>query len=401
MKLLQINVTCNWGSHGTIAESIARLAMQRGWECYTAFSRGKPKSVTETIRIGNKLDKYVHGLESLLFDNEGLNSKSATKELISTIREIRPDIIHLHNIHGHYLNYQLLFDFLHEYNKPVVWTLHDCWCFTGHCAYFEWNGCFKWKTGCHDCKFKDNYPVSIFLQRCRHNYNIKKNAFTSVPNLTLVPVSEWLEDYLHESFLRNCNIRTIHNGIDLNMFRPRRTKMDTKGGSMYILGVASIWDKRKGISDFVKLRKLLPDDYHITLIGLSRKQIQQLPEGISGITRTNNVQELVEYYNKAGVFVNPTYEDNFPTVNLEALACGTPVITYHTGGSPEAIDERTGIVIKQGDVEALAEAILGMKSHPLSSQDCRQRAEQSFDKDKCFEKYIKLYERLFNETQLS
>ena len=399
MRLLQINVTCNWGSHGTIAESISRLAMQRGWECYTAFSRGEPKSVTKTIRIGNSLDKYFHGLESLLLDNEGLNSVYATKRLISQIQGIQPDIIHLHNIHGHYLNYKRLFEFLHEYNRPVVWTLHDCWSFTGHCSHFEWNGCDKWKTGCHDCEFKKGYPTSILFERSRRNSDLKMASFTSVPNLTLVPVSEWLKRLLRESFLRDCNIRTIHNGIDLGVFRPMIAESPTPKESRHILGVASVWSQSKGLADFIRLRELLPENYRITLIGLSEKQIRQLPAGIHGIGRTNNVEELVGYYNEADVFVNPTYEDNFPTVNLEALACGTPVITYNTGGSPEAIDERTGVVVEQGNVASLAAAIREMMATPLSSSDCRERAEALFNRDKCFEEYINLYERLLSRSK--
>ena len=395
-KLLQINVTCNWGSHGTIAESIARLAMQDGWECYTAFSRGEAKSVTKTIRIGSSMDKYVHGVKSLLFDNEGLNSTGATKELVNAIKEIQPDIIHLHNIHGHFLNYRILFEFLREYDKPVVWTLHDCWSFTGHCSHFERNGCFKWRMECYDCKFKRVYPKSLLLQRCQRNYNVKKDSFRSVPSLTLVPVSEWLERFLHESFLKDCNIQTIHNGVDLNVFRQKKKNPqsnDVKHG-FCILGVSSVWPESKGLADFVRLRSILPGYYRVILIGLSKKQIRQLPSGIHGIGRTNNVEELVKYYNDADVFINPTYEDNFPTVNLEALACGTPVITYRTGGSPEAIDEKTGIVVEQGNVDALADAICKMRQNPLSSADCRRRAEMLWDKDRCFEKYVDLYNRL-------
>lgn len=399
MRLLQINVTCNWGSHGTIAESISRLAMQRGWECYTAFGRGDAKSATEVIRIGNTFDIYVHGVESMLLDDHGLGSRRATKGLIDRISEIQPDIIHLHNIHGYYLNYKILFDFLKRYNRPVVWTLHDCWSFTGHCSHFEWNGCDRWKSGCHDCEFKKGYPTSLLFERSRRNYDLKMASFTSVANLTLVPVSEWLERLLRESFLRDCNIRTIHNGIDLGVFRPMIAESPTPKESRHILGVASVWPQSKGLADFIRLRELLPENYRITLIGLSEKQIHQLPAGIHGIGRTNNVEELVGYYNEADVFVNPTYEDNFPTVNLEALACGTPVITYNTGGSPEAIDERTGVVVEQGNVASLAAAIREMMATPLSSSDCRERAEALFNRDKCFEEYINLYERLLSRSK--
>jgi glycosyltransferase involved in cell wall biosynthesis len=289
----------------------------------------------------------MHGLQTRIFDNHGMASKIATKKLIKQIKQINPNIIHLHNIHGYYLNYAILFEYLNELNIPIVWTLHDCWSITGHCTYFSFVGCNKWKSECYSCPQKKSYPTSWFIDRSKENFRLKKKHFTSLSNMTIVPVSNWLSDLIKESYLHKYPIRTIHNGIDLSVFKPSDSE---KFKSMYniqnkfiLLGVANKWELRKGLKDFVELSNLLDSDYKIVLVGLSRKQIEQLPDNILGIERTESVEGLAEIYSAGDVFLNPTYEDNFPTTNLEALACGTPVITYETGGSPEAIDESTGI----------------------------------------------------------
>lgn len=398
MKLLQINVTANWGSHGKISEGIGRLAIEQGWESYVAYGRLANPSKSYLIHIGCKWDECLHGIKSMLFDSQGLSSESATKKLIGEIKQIKPDLIHLHNVHGYYINYPLLFDFLKSYDKPVIWTLHDCWCFTGHCTHFEYNGCFKWKTGCNECQFKLVYPASFLLERSKRNYDLKKKFFTSLNNLTLVPVSDWLGNHLKESFMKDQKIHVIHNGIDVSIFRPINVRHEDE--KFEILGIASNWKMRKGLPDFMELRKILPPSYHITLIGLSKNEMANLPEGITGLERTNNAEELVGYYNKADVLVNPTYEDNFPTINLEALACGTPVITYKTGGSPEAIDEQTGLVIEQGNVVALADGIKKMCLEPNKDKRrklCRERAERLYNQSECYKTYIDLYNSLLEK----
>jgi len=389
--LLQINVVVNQGSTGKIAEQIGHLVIKKGWRSVIAYGRWPRNSESELIRVGSDWDMRFHALESRIRDNHGLCSRKATCELIRQIKDINPDIIHLHNIHGYYLNYKLLFEFLKTYNKPVVWTLHDCWSFTGHCAYYDFHKCDKWKVHCENCQNKKDYPARWLFDRSHQNFNDKRSLFPSLPNLTLIPVSDWLKFQLKQSFMKDCSIRVVKNGIDLNNFKIEPKYND---GKFHIIGVANVWDKRKGLDDFVRLRELLPSNFEITLVGLKKNQIDKLPKGINGITRTESQKELALMYAKADVFVNPTYEDNYPTTNLEALASGTPVITYKTGGSPEAIDDKTGVVIEQGDITGLADAIRLMKESPLSSEDCRKRAEEHFDKDKCFEKYIELYEDL-------
>lgn len=397
MRLLQINVTANSGSHGKIAEEIGSLAIQRGWQSVIAYGRWANPSSSELLRIGSSFDINEHGIESRILDNHGRASRRATKEFIKKIEAIKPDIIHLHNIHGYYLNYRILFDYLKTTGSPVVWTLHDCWPFTGHCAHFEYDGCLKWKKECFDCQFKYVYPASFFLECSRRNFRLKKECFTTLRSLTLVPVSDWLKDYLKDSFLREQNIVVIHNGVDINKFAPIVIERDDD--VVELLGVASNWRMRKGLPDFIQLRERLPMNCHITLIGLSKKEIRQLPPGITGIERTNSVEELVYYYNRADVLVNPTYEDNFPTINIEALACGTPVITYRTGGSPEAVSLDTGWVVEQGDVDGIAMIIKDFndKDNDVRFQQrmaCRERAVNEFDKDKQYLEYFKLYEKI-------
>lgn len=389
-KLLQINITSNWGSTGKIAEAINLAAQRKGWECSTAYGRWANPSQFPTYKVGNKWDMYVHYFENSIFDREGLSSRRATKALIRHIEELKPDVISLHNIHDHYLNYELLFRYLNETDIKVVWTFHDCWAFTGHCMHFVTKDCDRWKTGCHDCLMKGEYPKS-FIDKSRRNWELKRKMFSANKNLSIVACSDWLADFVRESFLKDRPIQTIHNGVDLNTFRPME---HTESNKFKVLAVSSVWHKDKGLFDIFELRKKLSDGFEITIVGLQPEQVKELPEGIVGITRTQNLQELVKLYSAADVLINPTYADNFPTVNLEALACGTPVITYKTGGSPEAIDGKTGVVIEQGNVEALANAIMQMKEQPLSSEDCRRRVEECFDKDKCFEEYIELYNDL-------
>lgn len=391
MKLLQINVTANWGSTGKIAEQIGRLAIEKGWESYIAYGRGEPDSDSQLLRIGSDLDMRLHGVETRILDNHGLASRKSTRTFIETIQQIAPDIIHLHNIHGYFLNYPLLFDFLKKWGGPVVWTLHDCWPFTGHCAYYDYAACNRWESACHNCPQLRAYPASFLCDRSAHNFEDKRKSFLECQNLTLVPVSEWLKKELNRSFLAGYRAITIHNGVDLNVFKPSLGAKESKT----ILGVASVWEQRKGLSEFINLRASLPTDYRIILIGLTKKQIKKLPEGIQGISRTENVGQLVDLYSKATVFVNPTLEDNFPTTNLEALACGTPVITYRTGGSPEAVDARTGIVVEKGNIKALTDAIKKIcNSSDYHSEDCRHRAESMFDRNVCFTRYLELYKTL-------
>lgn len=390
-KLLQINVTANWGSTGKIAEDIGILAINSGWESFIGYGRKDADSSSYLIKIGDSKDQKIHGLQSRILDNHGLASKNATKNFIEEIKFIQPDVIHLHNIHGYYINYPILFNFLKEWGGPVVWTLHDCWPFTGHCAHYTYVKCDRWKNKCGFCPQTSNYPASLLFDRSVKNLQDKKDAFLGLPNLTLVPVSDWLAGEVKQSFLRDYPVKVIKNGINLNVFKPI-PNIKNPDNQKLILGVSSVWPDRKGLKDFIKLRNFLPEEYKIKLVGLSPNQIKSLPSGIEGVSRTENINQLVEIYNLATVFVNPTLEDTYPTTNLEAIASGTPVITYKTGGSPEAVDDKTGIVTEPGNVLELADKIKFVcENNPFSPEDCRKRAEELFDKNKNFQQYLGLY----------
>lgn len=390
-KLLQINVCANWGSHGRIAEQIGNIALSQGWESYIAYGRYMNHSNSKLIKIGSKWDVYNHVALTRLKDKHGLGSKNSTKNLIKKIEEIKPDIIHLHNLHGYYINYKVLFDYLNSIDTPVVWTLHDCWTFTGHCAYFITSKCTKWKDNCGECEYKQSYPTA-WVDDSYNNIRTKRDCFGRHRNMILITVSHWLENLVKESFLNKFEVKTIHNGTDLSVFSPRKM-IDNK---FVILGAASVWDSRKGLNDFIKLRKVLPESYIIKLIGLSKSQIKSLPVGIEAFERTDSLSQLAEMYSSASVFINPTYEDNFPSTNIEALASGTPVITYRTGGSIEAVSETTGFVVEQGDINGIIKAIeqIARVGKDIYSSACRKRAEEYFDMNEQYKKYFALYDTL-------
>lgn len=395
MKVLQINSVCGIGSTGRIATDLYHILKEQGHECKIGYGRDEAKNISteDIIKIGTNFDVNVHALMTRITDRAGFYSRKATRTFIEKIKEYDPDVIHLHNIHGYYINIEMLFNYLAESNKPVVWTLHDCWAFTGHCSHFDFVNCSQWETGCFRCPQKGEYPRSVFIDKSRQNYQKKKSLFTSVENMVIITPSRWLSHLVGKSFLNKYEVKVIPNGIDLDTFKP--TKSDFRRqynleNRKIVLGVASAWGARKGLQDFVKLSSLLDNNYKIVLVGLSKKQIKDLPTNIIGIARTNSVVELAALYTMANVFVNPTYEDNFPTTNLEALACGTPVVTYNTGGSPESIDETCGIVIPKGDVESLYKAICQIENNPLNEAMIIEKA-CCFDKFISFAEYIELY----------
>ena len=407
-KVLLVNVSANSGSTGRIAEEIGQTAISRGYDSYFGYGRLGRESKSTLIKIGNDWDIRWHGLESLLWDNHGFGSRMATNKFISEIERIKPDVINLHNVHGYYLNVEILFEYLAKTDIPVVWTLHDCWPFTGHCSYFDRYNCEKWKTGCHHCPNSKGYPKSLFLDRSKANYARKKELFNKSKNITFVAVCQWMANNVKDSFLGRYPVETIYNGVDIETFRPRfkglngsnsmKAKLDIHENVKVVLGVASTWDRRKGLDDFVKLRTMMNDKYAIVLVGLNDKQIAALPKGVLGIKRTESVDQLAELYSLADVFVNPTYVDNFPTTNIEALACGTPVVTYRTGGSPEAIDEFTGMAIGQGNVEQLRAAVEHFAMNKSRySMACRERAVKCFNKQDRFNDYVELFDNLIKK----
>ena len=401
-KILQINSVLNFGSTGRIAEGIGQAAIRHGWESYIAYGRNQRDSQSRAIKVGNDWDIKFHVLQTRVLDRQGLASNRATNELVEEIEEIKPDIIHLHNLHGYYLNFKVLFDCLKCTGIPVVWTFHDCWPITGHCAYFSFVGCQKWKTQCEHCPQKTKYPASYGLDRSYQNYCEKKSLFTSISQTTmvLVPVSYWLNNIIAESFLKRFTTKVIYNGVDINTFFPQdisdiRKKYRLEGRHV-LLGVASSWSERKGLPDYLQLSRTLKDDEVIVLVGLSEKQIEKLPLRIMGIKRTENLDELAALYSLADVVCNLSVEETFGLTTVEGFACGTPGIVYNCTASPELINSDTGFIVEAGDIEGVRSAIDVIRNRGKSSYSsaCRERAVKMFNKDSQYEQYIQLYEEL-------
>ncbi len=405
-KLLQINPVIRVNtSTGRIMQEIGELAMQNGWECHIAYSKGRDgirECRSDIIPVGNKWSTAWHGIETRLFDRHGLASSHATRQFVRKIEEISPDVVHIHNIHGYFLNYQILFDYLSKAGIPVVWTVHDCWLYTGHCYYYSFAGCDRWQTGCHHCPQKKEFPTSLFYDRSRRNFEDKKAAFTSMPldGMTIVPVSEWIRNEMRRSFLSAYPFRVIHNGINTDIFniyddRQVRTAFGL-GDRHILLGVASIWSREKGLDDFIRMAGMLNEDEVIVLVGIKPEDRKRLPDNVVGIARTENIRQLAELYAAADVFVNPTWQDNYPTVNMEAIACGTPVVTYRTGGSVEVITPATGMIVEQGNLNELLKSIREIESKGKASyqEACRKYALLNFKKEDRYMEYLRLYEEL-------
>ena len=405
-KLLQINPVIRVNtSTGRIMQEIGELAMQNGWECHIAYSKGRDgirECRSDIVPVGNKWSTAWHGIETRLFDRHGLASSHATRQFVRKIEEICPDVVHIHNIHGYFLNYQILFDYLSKAGIPVVWTVHDCWLYTGHCYYYSFAGCDRWQTGCHHCPQKKEFPTSLFCDRSRRNFEDKKAAFTSMPldRMTIVPVSEWIRNEMRRSFLNAYPFRVIHNGINTDIFniyddRQVRTAFGL-GDRHILLGVASIWSREKGLDDFIRMAGMLNEDEVVVLVGIKPEDRKRLPDNVVGIARTENIRQLAELYAAADVFVNPTWQDNYPTVNMEAIACGTPVVTYRTGGSVEVITPATGMIVEQGNLNELLKSIREIESKGKASyqEACRKYALLNFKKEDRYMEYLRLYEEL-------
>lgn len=397
MRILQITAFSGWGCTGRIALGIHNALISEKNESKIAWGRinSAPENV-KTIKIGNNYDQKLHGLYTRLTDKCGFGSWKVTEQFIQAIDEYNPDLIQLHILHGYYINLEVLFDYIKSKKIPVVWTFHDCWAFTGHCPYFDLVKCERWKTGCYDCPQKKHHPASWLLDNSKSNWNRKRELYGNYDKLTIVTPSIWLANLVKESFLSSRNILVINNGINLDNFYIRtnsniksKYKLENK---RIVLGVSSSWAISKGLNDFIELAKVLDNQYQIVLVGLTRDQITKLPSNIVGLARTDSVEELAELYSIADVFVNPTYEDNYPTTNLESIACGTPVVTYNTGGSVEAIEQTGyGSIVAQGNLNELALEIIKlstMKKERINLDFCNERIK--------FYEYVQLYKKILS-----
>lgn len=393
MKILMINEECGTGSTGRICTDIAAALESDGNDVKIAFGRNADivpaKYNKYAVRIGNDIDLKIHGLITRAFDATGFGSIRATGRFIQWIYQFNPDIIHLHNLHGYYINIDLLFSCLKQLNKPVVWTLHDVWPFTGHSAYCDAVGCSKWKNGCENCPQMKVYPKS-YVDRSKRNWERKRNIFCGVTNLTIVTPSKWLAELVEDSFLNEYPVKVINNGIDTGKFHKVNTHLRSDlrlQRKKILLSVATVWNDLKGLSDFERLADLLGENYKIILVGgMTNSQEKELPESILHIRRTQDVNEMVELYNTADIYLNLTYCDTYPTVNLEAASCGTPVITYAVGGSTESAEMFGGISVRRGDVEAVAHAVRESERLKVVIP-----ADYDLDKKRAIKEYIGLY----------
>ena len=361
MKYLFINVVAGYGSTGRIAADKCRELNAQGHTCVLAYGRMKTGcDGIQTVKIGSEFGVKCHALESRMLDNSGFGSRRATIAFLKWVREFDPDVIWLHNIHGYYIHIVELFSYLRSCGKKIIWTLHDCWAFTGHCVYFDYVQCEKWQTGCHSCPQKHTYPESLLLDNSCRNYQRKKTLFTGIPNLTLTVPSHWLESRVKRSFLKDYPVEVIYNQVDKAVFKPTpgdfRRKYNLEGKKI-LLGVASVWEERKGLRDFIALSKLLDDRFRIVLIGLNSRQLASLPETILGLPRTDNVLQLVQAYSEADVFICPSTEETFGMTVLEACCCGCKTVVYQDTACEEVADAFGGIAVPRG-VEHLKDAIL-------------------------------------------
>ncbi len=392
MKVAFINSVAGFGSTGRL---VSTLSMMDSVEGKVYYGRKEDSSNANSLRMTSSLGNVKHAIGTYLFDSHGFHNAMETKRMLEDLDKFNPDIVHLHNLHGYYIHVGILFDYLKKTNKKVIWTLHDCWGFTGHCAHFDGISCDKWKEKCYDCPITGEYPFSWNKHNVSKNYERKKEVFTSIQdNLTIVTPSNWLKEKVKESYLKDCNVVTIHNGIDLNSFFYNKDSDFKKKYNLedkfVVLAVASIWDNSKGLDHLIKLASELPKNMKLVVVGSNKKEI---PNAIN-IPRTSSISELRDIYSSSDVFINLTRNDTFPTVNIEAMACGLPVITYKTGGSPEILTSKTGIVIEKNDLDSMKASLMVLSNYnTFKKEDCIKNASK-YSLENMYKEYLELYRKV-------
>lgn len=392
MKVLQINAVCGTGSTGKICQDLYWELKKQGHDCKIAWGRKKLGTVPDcdTIQIGTPLDYCLHALSTRIFDNTGFCSKRATKIFIKKVIAYNPDVIHLHNLHGYYINIDILFNYLRTCGKKIIWTLHDCWSFTGHCAHMDYIGCRKWETQCFCCPQKKEYPRSDIFDRSYINYCRKKELFTNIPNLHIVTPSKWLAGLVTKSFLKDYPVSVIYNGVNTTQFKPSPSNLREYyhlEGKKIILAVANQWTDRKGYKDILKLAKELPvEEYQVVMIGLSKKQIREVPNTILGLGRIESGGGLAKWYSIADAFVNTTYEEVFGMVNIEAQLCGALVISYGSGGTIETeIYNNCCKFVEKGEWKEIVKILLNYEFNK------KTKSIYIYDENRFKLNYIELY----------
>lgn len=399
MKVLMINVVCGIRSTGRICTDLATALEAQGHEVRIAYGRESvpDQYLKYAVRIGTDLDVKLHGLKARFFDKAGFGSEGVTKKFVEWIKVYNPDVIHLHNLHGYYLNLEILFSYLKVCGKKIIWTLHDCWPFTGHSAYCDAIQCEKWRIGCNHCSLQNEYPKA-YIDNSKNNWKLKQKLLSNVPGLHIVTPSNWLSGLLKQSFLSEYTVSVINNGIDTAQFYPVKSGFrKTYGleGKKVLLGVASTWNDMKGYADFIRLASMLDESYSIVLVGVTEEQKRSLPENILGIVRTNSIRELATIYTECDVFINLTYCDVYGMVNVEAIACGKYVISYATGGCPESI-HGCGCVVERGNLLELKKEIENYFSNPKVIVPGAE-VFAKLDKTRAIEAYLALYNSEWND----
>lgn len=393
MKVLQVNSVCGYGSTGNIVVDLYHALREQGHDCCIAYGRGNAPDNVQSYRIGSDIDVYVHGIFSRITDKHAFYSKKATKRFVKWMKDYDPDVIHLHNLHGYYINIEILFEALKQMDKLVVWTLHDCWAFTGHCAHYTKAGCYKWMSGCGKCPQKKRYPSSVFIDNSCKNYANKKDIFNRVENMMLVTPSQWLADEVQKSFLSKFPRKVIYNGVDLSVFQPTQGDFRKKHhleDKKIILGVANVWNEGKGLYVFDELVKKLDNTYKIVLVGIAKNQRSQVDDRILCLDRTGSKQELAGIYSTADLFLNPSVEETMGLTTVEALACGTNVLVRNSTALPEIVEYNKEQILPEDDICEAVKETLKEKSDVQRNRISAFR----YEKREQYMKYVALYNEL-------
>lgn len=398
-KIVEIN-GINYGSTGNTAINIATEAKKQGYDMYLFFRNsrvGKSRLKENQELIGNWLDKVISERLCYITGLNGYFNIINTHSLLKRLDQIKPDLIHLHSLCDSFVNIEMLFKYIIKNDIPVIWTLHDSWPFTGRCAQ---NRCTKWQEGCGNCPHKDYYPGTLYFDNSKKVLEKRAKLYNQLNNLTIVTPSKWLGSLVSKSIFKNkYPVKVINNGINLNVFKPTESSFREKHNlqdKYIVLALAYYWDHSKGLDIIIELSKRLPSNYQIVLVGTNDELDKILPSNIISIHRTNTQEELVEIYSASDVFINPTRDENYPTVNMEAIACGIPVITFDTGGSAEIISDNTGSSIKMNDTDGMEKEIIRVcETKPYSKEDCLKRSK-SFDMQDKYKEYVQLYKQLLD-----
>lgn len=406
MRVLEINTVYGIGSTGKIVSDLYEMLLAQGEECVIAYARGHAPESVNTIRIGNQLDVYYHGIMTRITDRHAMYSVHATGQLVKRILDYQPDLIHLHNLHGYYLDIRTLFSFLKEYNRPVVWTLHDCWTYTGHCSHYMNVQCFKWKEQCEACPQKREYPGSLLLDHSYENYRVKKELFTSLRHLHLVTPSEWLKGEVEQSFFQGIPCTAVPNGIELETYYLKKNGQQDAlkqkyglSGKKVILGVANVWTKQKGWDDFIELSRKLPEDYQVVMVGLNDKQRKELPPSVKGYPRTGGLPELADFYRMADVYFNGSCQETMGMTTGEAICCGTPVVVYNATAVPESVGEGCGIILEPGDVDGVAKACVTLCNQAKDCFAACSSYRNRFGKEAFCDAYSAIYRQSLDDAR--